>query len=154
MINAACAQSKFPDLKSGKYFPNKYKNDIKGVWKSLSSDFEIELDIQVKKTHIEGAGDISFFTEMIIVKIKNYTYKGKNITSQITELIEFVPTGEDRTSFTSRYTDPITKNYVYITINYIDKQTIQFRAKMPEMGLGNDRKKGTVFPLAPITLTK
>lgn len=151
-ISKAYAQSTLPDLKSGKYLANKHKDNIIGNWKSISEKYPMELEIKSIKRDVKK-GDIDFTTDFFIVTIKKLIYAGKDVANQFIKPIEVIGLSTDDT-IRSLYIDPITGNKVEIKIKYLDKKTIQLLSEFPEMGLGVDRKKGTVFPQTLITLTR
>lgn len=147
----AVAQNGKPsDFTTGKYHEIPNKNKFKNKhWVASGDKSQLSFDMDVVKKDIK-LGEVNYSTDVFQLKVKKLVFDGENVAPKIKEdiLIFYV---HNNKKYTGTFKDPVTNNYLAITIEYTGERTLTFTARVttnPE----NNRAKGMIFPTTPITM--
>lgn len=144
IANNCYSQITGAELKSGKYFENKHKNDFIGEWKCVACTDSFKISVETYKRNIKGGIELNISADFLEVKIVKKFHKRIDISKQFVKPIELLSINNDN-KFSGSYYDPVTKSNIKIKITKLSNGNLSFDTSLPEMDVTNDNSRGTIF---------
>jgi hypothetical protein len=140
----ALAQTKEIDLKHGKYISGIADSRINGIWHCRECDDSLQVVIKKRNKHYQKNGlNVNF--DILNLTINKLVVNSKDISRKFVENIELTALANDTKTYDGIYRDPVTENYIIVSLHYVDEKNFTLTTRFPEMEPRNDNSRGIIF---------
>ncbi|WP_426669177.1 DUF6705 family protein [Mucilaginibacter sp. McL0603] len=138
------AQSNQIDLKSGKPITGTININVNGTWHCRGCNDSLEVVIKKGNKHYQKNGlNVNF--DNLYLTINKLIVNGINIKKKFVDTIGLTILANNMNTYEGIYRDPVTENYIIISLKHIDDKNLTLTTRFPEMEPRNDNSKGTVL---------
>ncbi|MDB5134459.1 MAG: hypothetical protein JWP37_1062, partial [Mucilaginibacter sp.] len=113
-------------------------------WRCRGCNDSLEVVVKKGSKHYQKNGlNVNF--DNLYLTINKLIVNDRNIKKKFIDTVELTVLANNTGTYQGIYRDPVTENYIIISLKQIDDKDLTLTTRFPEMEPRNDNTKGTVF---------